>query len=85
MLAISQLSQASPSEMVHLVGILTAVAFICLLIAGVIVRRYLLKKAEIDLALRKAEMESELKSAMIERGMPAQDIERVLAAKLNSH
>ena len=79
---LNQLSQLHPDAAATLVGILTVAWLIAILFGAVILRRYVLKKAEIELAHRRLEVEGDLKEMMLERGLSADEIEQVLAARL---
>jgi hypothetical protein len=80
---LNQLSQLHPDSAAILVGVLAIASLVALLIGGVVVRRYFLKKAEIELAMSRCEAETLLKAKMLDRGFSADEIERVLAATLS--
>jgi len=79
---LNQLSEVHPETAATLVGVLTVASLVALLIGALIIRRYVLKRAELDLASRRLEAETDLKEKMLDRGFSADEIERVLASRI---
>ena len=66
------------------VFVLAAAGAVAIGLVGYFLKGYLVRKAELNLAMRQSEMAADLKAGMIERGFSAAEIERVLAAKEGS-
>ena len=73
-------------QTILLIGVPAAVLLATFLITVIViqVRKYLVRRAELEHATKQAEIEADLKAGMIERGFTADQIERVLAAKISS-